>query len=327
MGEQAFEVVEPGLFTTVQDLGRDGYIATGIPPSGAMDEVSLRVGNLLVGNPPGEAGLEMTVIGSKLRFLRECLIAATGADMMATLNGEPLALWQSVMVSEGDLLALGIVREGCRGYLSIAGGVDVPAQLGSKSTYVMGRLGGYRGRAFKAGDILEAGAPREPIKELAGRRLKPELIPSYPSERELRVILGPQDDYVDEMGIATFLGEVYTVSSKADRVGYRFEGPPLTFRQMDKPLEAGSDPSNIVDDGIPVGGMQIPAGLEIICMGRDGVTMGGYAKVACLITADMERMGQLKTNDRVRFREVNHKQAEKALREQLSRAAPDNITG
>lgn len=324
MSAAALEVFEPGFLTTVQDLGRKGYFAAGIPPSGAFDPFALRLGNLLVGNAPGEAGLELTLQGGRFRVLREVVVAITGADMQPTQDGARLPLWEAVPLRAGAELALGVAQCGCRAYLCLAGGLDVPSVLGSKSTYLIGKIGGIRGRPLKVGDRLAAppGARATP-----GRRLKPGLIPTYPSTLELRIILGPQDDHVTEESVRTFLSHPYKVSSRADRVGYRFEGPEFQFRERTKAVEAGSDPSNIVDDGNAIGAIQLPGGKEAICMGPDGVSMGGYVKIGCLIAADMDRMAQAKPWDTVHFRAVTHEEATRALRDSLARASAASLAG
>jgi biotin-dependent carboxylase-like uncharacterized protein len=324
MSAPALEVLEPGFLSTIQDLGRKGYFAAGIPPSGAFDRFAMRVGNLLAGNHPGEAGIEMTLQGGRFRVLRDVVVALTGADMEAMQDGAPLPRWEAVPLRAGTELAFGVARAGCRGYLCLAGGVDVPSVLGSKSTYLIGKIGGVRGRPLKAGDRLDA-PPEVPAKP--GRRLKPALIPTYGSEVELRVILGPQDDHVTEESVRTFVTRPYKVSSRADRVGYRFEGPEFQFRERAKAIEAGSDPSNIVDDGNAIGAIQIPGGKEAICMGPDGVSMGGYVKIACLTAADMDRMGQAKPWDTVHFRAATHEEATAALRDSLARASEANLIG
>jgi biotin-dependent carboxylase-like uncharacterized protein len=318
-------VVEPGIFTTIQDLGRKGYFASGIPPSGAMDRFAVRMGNLLVKNPIDEAGIEMTAIGVKARVLKETVIALTGAEFSAKLNGDSLPLWQTVYLKEGDFLSIEKPRKGWRGYLCVAGGMDLPPVLGSKSTYTLGGLGGIRGRALKKGDLLPAGISRFPLDSLKGRRVKESVLPEAGSERELRVILGPQDDHVKEESIDVFLNTPYQVSIRSNRVGYRFEGPQLYFKERPESRDAGLDPSNIVDDGNAIGAIQIPAGKEPICLGVDGVTMGGYVKIACLITADMDRMAQLKPKDLARFRSVTVEEARSILLQSIEKVREENI--
>jgi len=192
---EIFRVLEPGIYTTVQDRGRYGYQQFGIPISGAMDQFAYRVANLLVGNPEDAAVLEITVFGPRLEVLAEADIAVTGAEMPITINDEAAEGWTSLRVRPGDVVALKQVRSGCRAYLAVTGGIDVPVVMGSRSTYVGGKLGGYQGRPLAKGDLLARG-PAEPLK--APRKLPPNFIPRYPSEILLRAIPGPQDDYFDE---------------------------------------------------------------------------------------------------------------------------------
>lgn len=325
MSQPVLEVVEPGIFTTIQDLGRKGYFASGIPPSGAMDRFALRMGNLLVKNPIDEAGVEMTAIGMKARVLKETVIALAGAQFSAKLNGNAIPLWQTIYLKEGDLLSIEKPRSGWRGYLCVAGGIDVPPVLGSKSTYTLGGLGGIRGRTLKKGDLIPAGIPRSSLDTLKGRKVKESVLPEAGSEKELRVVLGPQDDHVKGESIEVFLNTPYQVSIRSNRVGYRFEGPQLFFKERPESRDAGLDPSNIVDDGNAIGAIQIPAGKEPICLGVDGVTMGGYVKIACLITADMNRMAQLKPKDLVRFKSVTVDEARSILLQSIEKVSEENI--
>ena len=325
MGEAVFEVMDPGIFTTIQDVGRRGYFASGIPPAGAMDRFALRMGNLLVRNPLEEGGVEMTAIGMTVRVLENTVISLTGATHDAKLNGAPVPSWQTVDVRKGDVLTLGRCVTGWRGYLCVAGGIDVPHVLGSKSTYTLGGLGGVRGRSLKKGDILEKGPAGAPLDSLKGRRVKEDVLPRPEETRELRVVLGPQDDHVKEESIEVFLSAPYRVSVNSNRVGYRFEGPQLFFKEREESKDAGSDPSNIVDDGNAIGAIQIPGGTEPICLGPDGVTMGGYVKIACLITADMDRMAQLRLQEDVHFRNVTVDEARSILEKSVSNVREENI--
>jgi len=325
VSQPTFAVIEPGVFTTIQDLGRKGYFASGIPPSGAMDRFALRMGNLLVKNPLGEAGIEMTAIGMKVKILQETIIALTGAEFEVQLNGNSLPLWETVHLREGDLLYIGKAKKGWRGYVCVAGGIDVPPILGSKSTYTLGGLGGIRGRMLKKGDVINVGSSRFSLEALKGRRTKDSILLEASSERELRVVLGPQDDHVKEESIEVFLNSDYKVSIRSNRVGYRFEGPQLFFKERAESRDAGLDPSNIVDDGNAIGAIQIPGGKEPICLGPDGVTMGGYVKIACLIAADMDRMAQLKPKDIMRFKNVTVDEACSILEKSNANVTEENI--
>jgi biotin-dependent carboxylase-like uncharacterized protein len=323
--EGVFEVIEPGIFTTVQDLGRKGFFASGIPPAGAMDRFALRMGNLLLKNPLGEAGLEFTALGMKVVFMVDTVIAITGADFAPALNGSPVPSWQTIGVHKGDVLTLAGAKTGWRGYLCVAGGIDVPTVLGSKSTYTMGGLGGYRGRALRKGDVIGAGTSTVPLDSLKGRKVKDEILPEALDAKELRVVLGPQDDHVKDESVEVFLNTPYRVFPNSNRVGYRFEGEQLFFNEREESKDAGSDPSNIVDDGNAIGAIQIPAGKEPICLGPDGVTMGGYVKIACLITADMDRMAQLRLQEYVKFRSVTVEEAYAILDQSVRNVREDNI--
>ncbi len=325
MGRPIFEIINPGVFSTVQALNRTGYFASGIPPSGAMDRFALRMGNLLVLNPLDAAGIEMTATGMIIRFLDEVAFAFTGGDFGAKLNGNRVPLWQTYHASKGDILSMSQARVGWRGYLMVSGGIDVPEVLGSKSTYTLGGLGGYKGRILKKRDILEAGTPIDSPESILGRKVREDILPKPGSEKELRVVLGPQDDHVKEESIKTFLGSSYRVSINSNRVGYRFEGPQLFFKEREQSKDAGSDPSNIVDDGNAIGAIQIPAGKEPICLGPDGVTMGGYVKIACLIAADMDRMAQVRLQEEIRFKSVTVEEARAILIDSTKRVNEENI--
>jgi biotin-dependent carboxylase-like uncharacterized protein len=325
VGRPIFEIINPGVFSTVQALNRTGYFASGIPPSGAMDRFALRMGNLLVLNPLDAAGIEMTATGMIIRFLDEVAFALAGGDFKAQLNGNRVPLWQTCHASTGDILSMSQAHVGWRGYLMVSGGIDVPEVLGSKSTYTLGGLGGYKGRILKKGDILEAGTPIDSAESILGRKVREDILPKPGSEKELRVVLGPQDDHVKEESIKTFLGSSYRVSINSNRVGYRFEGPQLFFKEREQSKDAGSDPSNIVDDGNAIGAIQIPAGKEPICLGPDGVTMGGYVKIACLIAADMDRMAQVRLQEEIRFKSVTVDEARAILIDSTKRVDEENI--
>ena len=299
---EVFEVIQPGPLTTVQDLGRYGYQQYGVPISGAMDNYALRVANLLVGNDEGETCLEITLFGLQLRVLEDAIVAITGADLSPILNKSSLPMWEAVMVSREDTISFPWPKRGCRSYLAIAGGIDVPKVMGSRSTHVKSNIGGLEGRALCAGDHLKSGQARPTILE---RRLPQQYVPEYGNESELRVIMGPQDDYFTEVGIHTFLSSEYTVSIKADRMGYRLEGPCIEHR-------AGAD---IISDGIPLGAVQVPGdGLPIVLL-SDRQTTGGYTKIATVITVDINKLAQAKPGDKVRFLKITEGEAHQSLKE------------
>lgn len=317
-----FEVLSGGPQTTVQDLGRPGYLHTGMPPSGAFDSFSLRVANLLVGNnpggrylvgrDPGDAGLEVLLMGCRLRAATEHVIAVTGGDLDPTLNGQPLPMWQAIRVREGDEIAFRSPRSGVRAYLAIAGGIDVPPFLGSRATNVRAAVGGVEGRGLKTGDELRIGEPRKAASELEGRAWPAASRPAIGAPWTVRVVLGPQDHLFQPESVETFLTTDWKLSPISDRMGCRYIGPKLEFLPRPDYLveQAGSDPSNIVDDGTPLGGIQVPSGLEPIVMGADVPSFGGYAKIATVISSDIGVVGQGKPGDIVRFRAVAAAEAE-----------------
>jgi len=299
---EVFEVVQPGLLTTVQDKGRYGYQQYGVPVSGAMDSYALMVANLLVGNSEGDACLEITLLGPRLRILNDTFMAITGADLSPALNNNPLPMWEAVKVCSGDTISFDHPKRGCRSYLAVAGGIDVPEVMGSRSTYIKSRLGGLEGRQLRPGDRLRSGEARV---EFSARKLPSQYILEYKAENELRVILGPQDDYFTERGIRTFLHSEYRISVQADRMGYRLEGPPIEHK-------AGAD---IVSDGIPLGAVQVPGnGLPIILL-ADRQTTGGYVKIATVSTIDLTKLAQAKPGDRVKFLRVTEEEAYQLLTE------------
>ena len=302
------EVLDGGMLSTVQDLGRYGYQRYGVPVSGALDLFALRAGNRLVGNADDAAGLEITLIGPRLRFLSPAVIAITGADLDPRLDGHRVSMWQSVPVKEGTTLAFGDVRDGVRAYLAVAGGFDVPLVLGSRSTYTRSKLGGIGGRAIRAGDRLP-GVAAPVVEGARSRRLPRRLVPAYGHQHALRVVLGPQDDAFSEEGVRAFLSSAYQVSEQSDRIGYRLNGPTIAHK-------AGPD---IISDGIPSGAVQVPADGQPIVLLADRGTTGGYTKIATLISADLPRLAQAMPSDEVTFARVSLEDANRALREQEDR--------
>ncbi len=300
------EVLQPGVLTTVQDLGRYGFSQFGVPPSGALDSFSLRVGNLLVGNREGDACLEITLMGLKLKVLREIVIAITGGDLSPTLNGEPLEMWKTHLAIEGDLIEFKGVRRGCRAYLAICGGFDVPSLMESKSTCLSGKFGGYEGRPLRRGDLLFTSDVPISLDRL-GLRFPKEDIPSIEKEAILRVILGPQDDQFTEKGMKTFSSSLYWVTPQCDRMGLRLDGPQLE-RQPD--VE-----ESIISEGLVPGSIQVPGDGKPIIILTELVT-GGYTKIATVISTDLPKVAQLKPGDRVRFEPISIEDAHHLLREQ-----------
>ena len=229
------EVIDGGLRTTVQDMGRRGGQALGIPPSGAQDGFALRIANLLVGNPPGgplvvrddpgAAGLEMTLGRLKLRATEDHVMALTGADTGATVDGEAVPCWTSFVLHEGQTLACGLAQSGARAYLAVHGGIDVPLYRGSRATHVSGGFGGLEGRPLEAGDSLPVGSATEAAAELAGRRLRPGPGPGYAPPMQVRTVAGPEEHHFTAESVEAFYATAWKLNPKADRTGMRFIGP------------------------------------------------------------------------------------------------------
>jgi len=300
---ETFEVVQPGPLTTVQDLGRHGWQQYGVPPSGAIDDYAFRIGNVLVGNDESAASLEITLVGCQLRVLEDTVIALTGADLAPTLNGAPIPMWETFPVSRADKIAFLRLKTGCRAYLAVSGGIAVPRVMASAATCIRAGIGGFEGRALRSGDILRTVEDTPPPIRV---RVPPEYRPEYGSRIELRVILGPQDDYFTGEGIRTFLRSEYTISGQADRMGCRLEGPQIQH----------SAEADIISDGIPLGAVQVPGnGLPIILL-VDRQTTGGYTKIATVVSTEIPKLAQAKPGDKVGFRQVGDERAWIALTEE-----------
>jgi biotin-dependent carboxylase-like uncharacterized protein len=303
----AIRVVKPGLSTTVQDLGRPGYYHIGIPISGGMDRFSLSVANWLVGNPEDTAVLEATFLGPELEFTSDATVAVAGAELPPKVDGEPRATWTSFHVKRGQTLAFDFLKSGARAYVAVSGGIDVPVVLGSRSTYTLGALGGFQGRKLFAGDelALGAGAAAPEGRTVADKMRR---LPVAPTE--LRMMPGLYWHRITEAAGRHFFEDAWKVAPEADRIGYRFRGGrPLEFVPREPPFGAGSDPSNIVDACYPYGSIQIPGGTEPIVLHRDAVSGGGYFMVGTVISADLDRIGQLQPHAGARFASVTMAQA------------------
>ncbi len=272
-----------------------------------MDRYAARMANLLCGNPLAAAVFEMTIIGGSYCFESAARIAVCGAAMPLQLNGEPIAAWSAVDVTAGDVLELGAATAGCRAYLAVAGGVEVPLVMGSRSTYYRASIGGFAGRALKSGDQLPCGVP-SPFAA-APIQLPAEWIPEYPSQVEIRVMVGPQANLFSSAGLNTLLTSVYTVSNEADRMGYRLEGEKIEHL-------AGPD---IVSDALTPGAIQVPGSGQPIVMMVDCGTTGGYAKIATVIGPDLAKVAQTKPQDSLRFVECTDEEAVQALRQEMDR--------
>jgi biotin-dependent carboxylase-like uncharacterized protein len=295
------KIADPGMTAYVEDSGRYGYQRYGVSVSGAVDEFASRVANFLAGNPQEAAVIEIAMKGISLEFSGDAVFAITGSPCVYTLNGKSIPLWTACRAKAGDLLSGEFMTEGLRNYFSVAGGIDVPVIMGSRSTNLRGKFGGFEGRALKKGDVLETGttACLPPL-----RALKAEHVPRYAAEISLRVIPGPQDDAVTGAGMKTFLSSPYKVSFDSDRMGIRLAGEKIEHKGA----------ADIISDGIAFGSVQAPGDGQPIIMLAERQTTGGYCKIATVISADRSLLAQTRPKHVVRFRAVSQEDALAALK-------------
>ncbi|MDI3256916.1 MAG: biotin-dependent carboxyltransferase family protein [Kyrpidia sp.] len=313
-------VVKPGLLTTVQDLGRYGYQKFGVVVCGAMDAFALRIANVLVGNAEGCPALEITLVGPRLEFERDALIAVTGRGLAPRIQGTPVPAWRPVLVRAGAVLDFVPEPAGCRAYLAVAGGIAVPEVMGSYSTYLRAGIGGLRGRALQAGDVLPVGEPSERgrtlIAILAKRRgdgffcaaawsVDPTLLPAYRPHPTVRAMPGPQFHVLTAEAKRTFFHSPFPVMSQSDRMGYRLSGPVLA---MSRSLE-------MISEAVAAGTVQVPPDGHPVILLADRQTIGGYPKIAQVATVDLPLLAQVRPGDRVQFAPVALEEAQALLRQ------------
>ena len=294
-------VESPGLFTTVQDLGRMGFGSIGVSPSGAADAVALRLGNRLLGNPEGAAALEMTLAGGTFVFPEGALAVLAGADLGGTVEQAEFSPWQPFHIPPGGRLRTGHTRSGARCYLCVRGGIAVKPFLGSASTHVLSGLGGFAGRALKKGDILHIGSLAA-IEPTPAGAVPAALLP----RKTLRVTDAPQTDWFSPGAQSIFYSSVYRVTEEANRMGLRLEGPPVPAPAV----------AQMITEGVALGAVQIPGGGQPIVLFVEQQTTGGYPKIANVISADLSSVGQLRPRDEIRFERVDLAAAQALLREQ-----------
>jgi len=306
---ECIEILSPGLQTTVQDLGRFGFGRYGVAPSGALDPFALRIGNLLVDNLENQACLETTLLGLRIKALTDVLIAVTGANLQPQVDKRPFEMWCTHILNKGEILSFMGPSSGCRSYIALGGGIDIPPVMGSKSTSLPSGFGGLEGKALEAGAILFSESPQAKLLATQ-RKFEPKWIPVYPNKWIVRVIWGPQDDDFTEQGRQSFLKSSYEVSSESDRTGIRLVGP-LIHRKTDIP-------ESIISEGQISGNIQVPGdGKPIIILGE--TVSGGYRKIATVISADLPLLGQIRPGDEIHFKAISLDEANQALRKMESR--------
>ena len=300
-----FRVLKGGMLTTVQDFGRNGYQSQGFSVGGALDVRSFKIANMLLDNPENEAVLEITLIGPELEFTADTIIAITGGDFSPRINGEPVNMYSAIYVKKGDVLKFGSARTGTRCYVAFSGYLDIPVVMGSRCTSLKSKIGGFKGRKLEAGDYVGERIKRRYLPFFLSRKLTP---PDYDGDDGvLRVVMGPQDGLFSKQGVETFLSSEYTVTGEFDRMGCRLDGPIIAPKKT----------SDIISDGIALGAIQVPSAGKPIILLADRQTTGGYAKIATIISADIPRLVQKKTDQKVRFQAVTVQEAQKIFHQEI----------
>lgn len=293
------ECKKAGLLTTVQDLGRQKFQQYGISSAGAMDSLSLRIGNIITGNPEHFAGIETTLLGPEFIFHGDGIIAITGADSSPKINGHSIEMWSAIQVTNGDLLSFSIPNNGCRTYISISGGVNVEDIMGSKSTFLRGRYGGFEGRAIISKDFIKVGPPVINPMKLKGRKLPIHHIPSY-FKNNIRFIWGPQENRFTDSSRDDFIKNAYEVTNQSDRMGYRLDGTKLFHKNN----------ADILSDYIAPGAIQVPSNGQPIVLMADCQMSGGYTKIGMIIGVDLPLMAQKKPGDSIQFEPITIEKAQ-----------------
>lgn len=309
-------MLKSGLLTTVQDTGRYGYQKDGIVVGGAMDTVALRIGNLLAGNPEKAAALEITLSGPRIQFTEDHLIALTGADLSATINGVPFKMWRPAFVKKGSILAFGTPEAGCRSYLTVSGGIEVPKILGSYATYVRAGFGGFKGRALKDGDVIPVTTCVSKYSDFRQHladsmhlleqvqvswSIAPHLYPHYIPAPAIKALKGPEYDLFTEESRTYLWENEFIISPQSDRMGYRLQGSSLNLKE----------PADMLSGAVTFGTIQVPPEGNPIVLMADHQTTGGYPRIAQVITADLPLLAQLVPGSRLRFEEVALEQAQR----------------
>lgn len=309
----SIQVLRPGLMATIQDLGRYGFQKFGVVVGGAMDQYALRIANLLVGNEEDEGALEVNVFGTKLQFNEDTLIAITGGDLQASVDGVRIPTWRPFLIKKGEALTFISAIKGCRAYVAFAGGIQVPKVMGSKSTYTRAQIGGFYGNALKKGDRFSCGKMNErnqmifeqlqDVSKHVSWSVNGHSLGNMEKTQTIRVLPGTEFEYFDKQSQNTLFEETYDITSQADRMGYRLEGAPLSLQ---KPLE-------LLSEGVTYGTIQIPPNGKPIILMADRQTTGGYPKIGQVISADLAHLAQLQPLDKIKFKKVSMEEAEYAL--------------
>jgi len=305
----SLEVIEANGLATIQDSGRRGWRRFGVPVSGAMDILAFHAANSLADNSSNQAAIEIGLGDITFRALHDCVVAVTGVGYDLSIYIWDFPLWSSYYMRAGWTVRLNKLDSGMCAYLAIAGGIQIPQVLDSRSTYLRGRIGGFNGRQLQAGDVLKSGTPSHPLTELAARTLPEEARPVYTNNPVVDVIMGPQEKYFTPESTATFMSQEYTVSTTSDRMGYRLEGATLKHRGK----------TELISEGMTMGAIQVPSNGQPIVMMVDSPTTGGYPKIGTVIRADLPLLAQCVPNkSKIHFRKTTAAKAQKKYRELMS---------
>jgi len=296
------EIISGGVQSLIQDLGRVSFQKMGMPVTGVMDNYAARCANILVDNPENAALIESALLGPEIKFLDRNLIAITGANMLAEINGVKIKNWKSYLVNSGDILKLHYAAVGMRSYIAFSGGIDVPLLMGSYSTYLKGSIGGFNGRALKSGDMLSThGCTEHRIKEMyAG------YIPAYSNQICLRAVPGPHTDFFSADGYELFFAQTYTVDARSDRMGIFLQGSPIDFK---------NETADILSSAILMGSIQVTNDATPVILMADCQTTGGYAQIATVISADLPKIAQAKAGDKISFKSISVHEAQNIYKE------------
>ena len=309
-GNNTIRIIQPGPLTLVQDQGRTGFQKLGVSVSGAIDFDALNIRNRLVGNDPNAAGLEALLGGLEIEFSKQTVFAITGADIDADLDGVPVSTNISYTAHAGSHLVLGMVNEGLRAYVAVAGGLNNSSVLGSRATHIASKIGGVDGRQLAEGDVLSLGDPAP--DGLSGMVFADDEFSSTVQNLTIRIILGPQDDEFSKTGIDTLLGSTYSVTDQSNRQGLRLDGPEI---------ESKTGRYDIVSDPVVNGSVQVPGDGKPIILLADRQTTGGYAKIATVASVDLPKLGQASPGATISFTAISVTEAQQLLIDRNERFA------
>lgn len=303
------ELIEPGIRTTIQDMGRTGYYHQGVPPAGAADKFSFIFGNLLLGNPRHAAALEMMVKGAKIEFYKKTTAVITGAPVQVFLNGKQQPMWTVFEVQKGDLLEIDYIKKGLFSYLCVSGGLDVPEVLGSKSTCLASVFPGITGRILLAGDRIPLSEPLPGAAQYIGKELIREAIPEFGKTETAHVVLGITCDLIRDEGLVSFLNSHWIIQPQSNRTACRMKGGHIGYADIEPTFGSGGTPGNIVDIPYPIGAVVVPNEEEVITLLNDGTGGGGFVTIGTIIWSDISKLSQMRPLSKVRFQAITVDQA------------------